>query len=65
MGVSESLAPVVAWTFSPWVAVIHDIDRYADRISKSEAIYCIEKKIVSLLLIRLRRRSRVREHTGY
>jgi hypothetical protein len=68
---------IAAWTFSPWVAakngigfqpmvgVRRDVDRYSDRISKSEAISSRRKsKIASLLLNRLRRCSWVHERIG-
>jgi hypothetical protein len=51
--------------FQPMVAVRRDVDRYSDRISKSEAIFSRRKsEIASLLLLRLRRCSRVRERIG-
>jgi hypothetical protein len=39
--------------FQSMVAVRRDIDRYSDRISKSEAIFGFENKIASLVLFRL------------
>jgi hypothetical protein len=47
--------------FQSMVAAFRDVDRYRDRISKSEAIFRLERKIALLVMIRPRRGSRVRE----